>query len=102
VARARGVDLSSHRAKLLSLPIVRAADLVCVMEPSQQHEVCAQYRRSRLRVVVLGDLDPLPSAVRTIRDPFDEPKAVYLSTYDRIDRCVAQLARLVRGSTLRR
>jgi protein-tyrosine-phosphatase len=101
-AKARGVDLSSHRAKLLSLPIVRAADLVCVMDPSQQREVCAQYRRSRERVLVLGDLDPLPSSVRTIRDPFDEPKAVYISTYDRIDRCVAQLARIVKGSGPRR
>ena len=97
VASSRQVDLSSHRSKHLSPAIVLAADLVWVMEPSQRREVCAQYRRSASRVLLLGDLDPdpPPPLTRAIADPFGRSRDFYAATYERIDRCLAQLAKAV-------
>jgi len=98
VASGRGVDLRSHRSRPLGPAAVRAADFVWVMEPSQQREVCSRYRRSSQRVLLLGDLDPRPSASRAIEDPFGKPREVYISSYERIDRCLAELARTVIGA----
>jgi hypothetical protein len=45
---------------------------------------------------VLGDLDPLPIATRTITDPWGRTADVFDLVFDRIDRCVDELVRLVR------
>lgn len=104
IASGRGVELSSHRSKVLAPAVVGAADFVWVMEPSQRREVCSQYRRSGRRVLLLGDLDPTPAASdgREIRDPFGQPRAAYVATYERIDRCLAQLAKAVVEAPIRR
>jgi protein-tyrosine phosphatase len=95
IASGRGVDLSSHRSKLLAPAIVNGADLIWVMEPAQRRDVCAQYGRSGSRVLVLGDLDPRPPLSRAIQDPFGKSRDVYVATYERIDRCLLELARAV-------
>jgi protein-tyrosine phosphatase len=95
VALESGVDLSSHRSKLLTPALVTAANLIVVMDNRQRRDVCSHYRQSPTRVLLLGDLDPLPIDTRAICDPFDQPKDVFRSTYARIDRCLVQLARVV-------
>ena len=49
----------------------------------------------RVEVIVLGDLDPEPIFSRTIVDPWAEDDTVYEESYDRIDRCVRELVRLM-------
>jgi hypothetical protein len=44
---------------------------------------------------VLGDLDPLPIATRTITDPWGRTADVFDLVFDRIDRCVDELVRVV-------
>ena len=94
VAAKYGVELATHRSVQISAENVKAADLVVVM--SEEH---ASAIRSRVRpdavVVVLGDLDPLPSARRTILDPWNGSEDVFEASYDRIDRCVRELVRAI-------
>lgn len=92
----RGVDLSRHRSKVLVPSEVRAADLIVVMDSAQRRAICEGYHRAGRDVLVLGDLDPAPIATRAIRDPLEQPPAVFDASYARIDRCVSELVRLLR------
>jgi protein-tyrosine-phosphatase len=100
-AAARGVDLTGHRSRLMRLGELRATDLVVVMEARQQRDITTRSGRSRGRILVLGDLDPERIERRTIRDPWGRDVEVFSEVYERIDRCVQELAReLNRGSVV--
>jgi protein-tyrosine phosphatase len=93
-AAEHGLDLSSHRSELITPERLRSAGLVVVMEKEHRRRV-VDLRRSLLdRVVLLGDLDPMPISERTVTDPLNQPLETFRSTYDRIDRCVRALAAL--------
>lgn len=91
VAGRKGIDLSAHRSTALLPSAVAQADLIVVMEAKQQRHLCKQVGRSPRDVIVLGDLDPETIERRTIVDPYDKPQEVFEASYERIDRCVAEL-----------
>lgn len=97
-AEHHGIDLSSHRSRLVTAELVRTADLIVVMEPGQLGMVCARFGRSPRDVIVLGDLDPGPVETRSIRDPVNQPATVFEQSYARIARCVGELVRGLRDS----
>jgi protein-tyrosine phosphatase len=92
-AERKGVDLRAHRSSLLTPDRVRRADLIVVVEPAQRQAILARYPRVADRVVVLGDLDPEPIRTRTITDPWNQDETVLQQSYDRVERCVRELAR---------
>jgi len=94
-AERHSVDLSDHRSRLVTAGLVRAADLIVVMDPIQRRLVCERFGRRPTDVLVLGDLDPVPVETRTIRDPVNESRDVFDEVYDRIARCVRELARVL-------
>jgi protein-tyrosine-phosphatase len=73
---------------------VRRADLVVVMSQAQARGIRARFGRSVSSVIVLGDLDPQLPETRTIRDPWGQPSEVFDESYERITRCVRELAQL--------
>jgi len=91
VAARRGVDLSAHRSNLLTADAARAADLFVVMDPAYGRRVCDRFGRLPRDIMALGDLDPQTIASRVIRDPVNQSVEVFEESYDRIERCVAQL-----------
>jgi len=91
VAARRGIDLSAHRAALLTRETARAAGLVVVMSADQRRSVERDFGRGPGGILVLGDLDPLPIDLRTLRDPWRQPEAAFDDSYARIDRCVHAL-----------
>jgi protein-tyrosine phosphatase len=91
VARARGLDLATHRSQFLTPELVAEADLIVVMDDTQRRGIGQRFGR-RDRVVVLGDLDPWPIDTRTVRDPYNQSAEVFEAVYARIDRAVAALA----------
>ena len=91
VAGARGIDMSQHRSALITRDALRSSDLIVVMDTKQRSRLETEHGVPRERVVVLGDLDPLPIDRRTVRDPVEQPTHVFAGTYDRIDRCVRKL-----------
>lgn len=95
-ARRAGLDLSGHRSRVVGPEAVERAACVLVMEAGQR----AALRRTigtatATPVIVLGDMDPAPIDRRSIPDPIDRPEEVFQATYERIDRCVAEVARTV-------
>lgn len=87
-ARSRGVDLSTHRSRLLTSDGVGMAAIVFVMDELQQRAICRRFRRSEEDVIILGDLDPDPIERRTIRDPVEQSREVFDGSYARIERCI--------------
>ena len=94
VAARRGVDLEGHRSRLMNTAELRTS-LVVVMDARQQEAVAAMASRRREEILVLGDLDPAPPWRRGIRDPWGQPEPVFEEVYERIDRCLEELARLL-------
>ncbi len=88
-------DLSAHRSQVLTPDGARAADLIVVMDPAQRREICDRFGRAQRDVVVLGDLDPQAIDARPIRDPVNQPRAVFEEAYARIERCVRELERAI-------
>lgn len=93
VAAARGYDLSDRRSQLVSREMVRDAELVVVMETTQAQRVTMEFRADPSRVIVAGDLDPLPFGTRKVRDPWQQPISAFESCFDRLDRCASTLVR---------
>jgi protein-tyrosine phosphatase len=98
VAAERGIDLRSHRSRLLSHEIVGATELIVVMDARQRDALCRSFGADPRRVLVLGDLDPLDIDTRLVRDPIFQPCEVFADSYARIDRCVVALLGEITGS----
>ncbi len=93
VAAARGVELAAHASRMLTAAQARRAGLLVVMGVDQRERVGARFRVPDARILVLGDLDPLPIDTRTVFDPWRRGEEAFRASYDRIERCVAELAR---------
>jgi len=96
-AARRGVDLTSHSSQLVMADVVRAADLIVVMDSMQRRMICERFGRSPRGVLQLGDFDPLPVASRGIEDPVEQGPEVCVRVYARIERCVEELAQALGG-----
>lgn len=94
----RGVDLQLHRSQLVTPALAASADLILVMDARQRAVLRFEYGVPDGRIVVLGDLDPVPIPGRAILDPYDRPAADYERSYARIERCVAALLALLTPS----
>lgn len=96
VSAERGLNLSTFRSRPLVPAIVRDADLIVVMDGNQARDVERYFRVPQRRIVVAGDLDPVPSASRAIVDPWGQPIDAFVSSFNRLDRCAAMLVCLLR------
>ena len=91
-AAQRGIDLSDHASQLVMADLVRAADLIVVMDAMQRRMICERFGRNSRGVLLLGDFDPLPVTSRGIEDPVEQGPEVCARAYVRIERCVEELA----------
>jgi len=90
-ATKHGIDLSTHRSRLVTAELVRASDLIVVMEAIQRRIICERFGRARRDVVLLGDLDPERVISRAIEDPVEQGVDVCERVYVRIERCAREL-----------
>ncbi|HEY8832362.1 MAG TPA: hypothetical protein VIM21_07615 [Gemmatimonadaceae bacterium] len=90
-----GVDISGHRSTRITSESLRSADLIVVMSAEQARGIRARLRSTPARVLVLGDLDPLPITRRTVSDPWGGSDSAFDASYSRIDRCVRELVGLI-------
>ena len=82
-------DLRKHRSRLLTRELVRAVDVLLVMDLAQRRDLCDRFGCRPRDVFLLGDFDPQPIRTRAIQDPIERSLAVYEDVYARIERCAA-------------
>jgi protein-tyrosine-phosphatase len=91
-----GADLSEHRSSLITTHALASADLIVVMSESQARDIRAALYQPK-EILILGDLDPSAVSSRTILDPWGGPDTAFDASYERIHRCVRELARIIAG-----
>lgn len=96
VALEQGLDLSDHRAALLTKELVREADLIFTM--ARHHRVRVHELGGEGRTYLLGEYAGLTGPEAEISDPFGSDLEVYRDTYEElaglvskaVDRLVAE------------
>lgn len=86
-----GLDLTANRSKLLTAESVHESSLIVVMAAEQAKRIRSTFAVDAAKLLVLGDLDPLPIETRSIRDPWKGSFEVFDESYARIDRCISVL-----------
>jgi len=95
VAEEFGVDLSRHESRLVTGHAMQHADLILVMSPGQVRDARWRGAPPGVPIITLGDLDPVSTESRTIRDPWNCGEDVFRSSYSRIDRCLRDFVRIL-------
>lgn len=90
VAMENGLDLSEHRARLLTADLVEHADLILTM--SRHHVERAGEFGGADRTRLLGEYAGRTGPAAEVSDPFGSDLEVYRTTYE-------ELTELVRGAT---
>lgn len=91
-----GLDLSGHRARLLTRDLVREADLVLTM--SGHHRARVAELGGEDKVHVLGEYAGREEGRGEISDPFGSDLASYRTTYDELQEMIAGVVGRVAGT----
>jgi protein-tyrosine-phosphatase/predicted ATP-grasp superfamily ATP-dependent carboligase len=90
VAKAHGIDLSSHRSQRVSLDDLDWAEMIVLMDQRNYDLLRDLEPKSLKKVVWLGALDGGPVE---IEDPYGEDEAQMEAVLGRLDACLDRLAR---------
>jgi protein-tyrosine-phosphatase len=85
----RGVDLSGHRARLLTREIVAENDLILTMGPHHLERVDALGGRGKAHL--LTSYASHGASERPVSDPFGGELEVYRETYDELEREIQRI-----------
>lgn len=81
VMREHGVDIEGHCARQLTGELVKAFELILVMEQWQQREIERLYPYARGRVHLLGKWREAE-----IADPYKKPREYFVEAFEKIDK----------------
>ncbi len=81
-----GLDLSPHRAALLTRDLVEQADLILTM--ARHHRVRVEELGGSGKTFLLGEYAGVAGADAEVRDPFGSELPVYRGTFTEIQRLV--------------
>lgn len=86
----QGIDITSHRARMLSEVMARENDLILVMDNAQKEQVAQQYPFARGKVFRLGE-----TIKQDIPDPYRQDAAVFRASYSLIQQgCATWVKRI--------
>jgi protein-tyrosine phosphatase len=85
-----GLDLSQHKARLLTRGLVKANDVILTM--SRHHRTRAQDLGGDRRSFLLGEYVGLKGATAEVSDPFGSDIDVYRETYAQLADLIAKAA----------
>jgi protein-tyrosine phosphatase len=91
-----GVDLSTHRAQLLTRELVKSADLILTM--SGHHRARVAELGGEDKVHVLGEYAGRDESRAEISDPFGSDLASYRQTYDELSDLIGGVVSRVAGT----
>jgi protein-tyrosine phosphatase len=85
-----GVDISAHRARMLTDAITREADLILVMDDQQKQQLSIQYPHARGKVFRLGE-----ATRQDIPDPYRQEPEVFHTVFSLIENGVNEWAKRI-------
>jgi len=85
-----GLDLSDHKARLLTREVVRDADLILTMSRHQRSR--ADDLGADGRALLLGEYAGLKGSAAEVSDPFGSDIEVYRETFAQLEGLVAKAA----------
>ena len=94
IAAERGLDLSAHRAQQITGWMCSHAELVLVMEASQQKELERLYPLARGKIRRLGEFGPQGGF--DIADPYQQPRAAFEASHTAIALGVDEWVRRIK------
>lgn len=90
VMREEGIDVSNHRTKRLTIPMILTADEIFVMETFHQDWIIRMAPEVESRVHLMTEFLENPT-MRSIPDPIRMPESFYKSTMNVITACVKKI-----------
>lgn len=93
VAKKNSIDLSSHKARLLSRTLVKEADLIVTMSSKHRETVGVIEPAALAYTCLLTDFSDEEEG--DIVDPIGMGMAAYEATYSMIDKCVSGMKKKV-------
>jgi protein-tyrosine-phosphatase len=91
-----GLDLSTHRAQLLTRELVKSADLILTM--SGHHRARVAELGGEDKVHVLGEYAGRDESRAEVSDPFGSDLASYRQTYDELHELIGGVVSRVAGT----
>ncbi len=95
VAMERALDLSGHRARMLTPELAASYDLILTMGP--QHLERAKAFGAGDRAFLLSDYASRGADSHAVNDPFDGDLSVYRETFDELDREIRRVIERLAG-----
>ncbi|MEX2375106.1 MAG: hypothetical protein WD942_05900 [Dehalococcoidia bacterium] len=95
IARARGIDHADHRSKVVTPELVDSASVVFVFDRFNVARLRGGGGIPGDRVFWLGDFDPDWTGKRAIIDPWGKSPEEFDRTFERIERCIEEVARVL-------
>lgn len=95
VARARGIDHADHRSKALTEELMSGAEAIFLFDRGNVARLRKFAGPDMSRVFWLGDFDPEWAGKRAIIDPWGKPREEFDRTFERIERCVDEVVRVL-------
>jgi protein-tyrosine-phosphatase len=90
-----GLDLSGHRAQLLTRELVKSADLILTM--SSHHRARVEELGGEDKVHVLGEYAGRDESRSEVTDPFGSDLASYRQTFDELQELIRGVVSRVSG-----
>jgi protein-tyrosine-phosphatase len=90
-----GLDLSGHRAQLLTRELVKSADLILTM--SNHHRARVEELGGEDKVHVLGEYAGRDESRSEVTDPFGSDLASYRQTFDELQELIRGVVSRVAG-----
>lgn len=87
LAEERGIDLSDHRSRALTLDMLQIANLVLVMTRGHKEAVQLEFPEQADKVYLLSEM---AGPGYDIADPIGQPLEAYRATFDEIDDLLAR------------
>jgi len=85
-----GIDISAHRARMLTDMIARDADLILVMDEMQKRQISMQYPYVRGKIFRLAE-----TAKQDIPDPYKQGNEVFQAVFSQIEDGVNDWAKRI-------
>jgi len=88
----RGIDISAHRARMLTEPIIRDTDLILVMDTMQRHQLLAEYPYTQGKVFRLGE-----TADQDISDPYLQGPEAFQAAFSNIESAAGDWVKRIKS-----